>query len=65
MKHSAVLEPLTITEPMVLITTDEYETLLREAGLAATPELDKRIAGARKNFKLGKTITWNKIKHGL
>jgi PHD/YefM family antitoxin component YafN of YafNO toxin-antitoxin module len=63
MKHSTLLDPITIDQPMVLIPADEYETLLHEAGLLPTPELDKRIAAARKNFKNKKFIAWNDVKH--
>ncbi len=65
MKHTSVLDPITITEPMVLIPAGEYETLLKEAGIHTTPILDKRIAEARKNFKKNKTVAWNKIKHAV
>ena len=65
MKHSTILEPITISEPMVLIPAGEYELLLRESGLQLTPGLDKRIAQARKNFKNNKTLAWNKVKHEL
>lgn len=57
--------PITIDRPMVLIPTEEYRTLMEEAGYALTPKLDREIARARENFRKGKTIPWHTLKHDL
>lgn len=54
-----------IQEPVVLIPVSDYEELLIEAGYKRTPKLDKEIAQARRRFKKGKYISWNKIKDDI
>jgi len=58
-------KPITINHPMVLIPVEEYELLLKEAGFSPTPKLDKEITQARKRFKKGKTVRWEKIKNDI
>lgn len=58
-------KPIKINQPMVIIPTEEYRLLLREAGFATTPILDREISEARRRFKKGKTISWESIKNGI
>ncbi len=64
MEHDTVTKAINIDQPMVIIPTEEYRLLLREAGFASTPILDREIAAARRRFKKGKTISWRSIKNG-
>ena len=57
--------PITIDGSMVIIPAEEYALLRKEAGYAATPRLDKRIKEARSNYRKKKTLSWDKVKHGL
>jgi len=57
--------PISIDGPMVLIPTEEYELLRREAGYTSTPKLDKRIKAARSNYRKKKVLSWEKVKHGI
>ena len=57
--------PISIDGPMVIIPTEEYELLRKEAGYTPTPKLDKRIKEARSNYRKKKTLSWDKAKHGL
>jgi len=57
--------PISIDGPMVIIPTEEYELLRKEAGYTPTPRLDKRIKEARSNYRKKKTLSWDKVKHGL
>jgi len=65
MHYDTLTKPITINQPMVIISTEEYKLLLREAGLAPTPILDREIATARRRFKKGKTISWKSIRNGF
>lgn len=65
MKPDTVTEPITINQPMVIISAEEYRLLLKEAGLNPTPKLDHEIAEARRRFKKGHTISWNSLKNEL
>ncbi len=65
MKINGLTHPITIDGPMVIITTEEYELLRKEAGYTPTPKLDKRIAQGRANYRKQKTLSWDKVKHGL
>lgn len=65
MHYETLTKPITIEQPMVIISIEEYKLLLREAGLAPTPMLDHEIATARRRFKKGKTINWNSLKNGF
>ena len=58
-------EPITINEPMVIIPVEEYDFLLREAGLKPTPKLNKEIQAARARFKQKKYTSWQKLKNEL
>ena len=57
--------PIAIDGPMVIIPAKEYEMLRKEAGYTPTPKLDKRIKEARGRYAKQKTLSWNKVKHGL
>ncbi len=62
--HSNTLtKPITIEQPMVIIPVEEYRLLLKEAGFAPTPKLDREIAQARARFKKGRTISWKSLKN--
>jgi len=65
MHYETLTKPIAIDQPMVIISTEEYKLLLREAGLVSTPALDREIAAARRRFKKGKTISWNSLKNGF
>ena len=65
MHYDTLIKPITIDQPMVIIPTEEYRLLLKEAGFASTPMLDREIAAARRRFKNGKTISWNSLKNGF
>lgn len=65
MHYDTLTKPIRIDQPMVIIPTEEYKLLLREAGLAHTPMLDREIAAARRRFKKGKTVSWKSIKNGF
>ena len=60
-----ISKAITIDQPMVILPAAEYELLLREAGFAPTPKLDREITDARRRFKQGKTIRWKSIKNGF
>ena len=62
---SNLAEPITINGHMVILSEREYKLLLREAGHAPTPQLDKRIAQARRRYRQKKYLSWDKVKHGL
>jgi len=64
MQYDTLTKAISIDQPMVIIPTEEYRLLLKEAGLAHTPALDREIAQARRRFKKGKTISWKSIKNG-
>lgn len=51
MQYDTLTKAISIDQPMVIIPTEEYRLLLREAGLAHTPVLDREIAQARRRFK--------------
>ena len=57
--------PISIDGPMVIIPTEEYEMLRKEAGYSPTPRLDKRIKEARGRYRKSKALSWDKVKHGL
>lgn len=57
--------PITIDRPMVLVPVEEYEELLKEAGMSPTPQLTKEIQQARIHFKKGHYLPWNIVKHAL
>ncbi len=57
--------PITIDGPMVIIPAEEYALLRKEAGYTSTPKLDKRIKEARGCYRKQKTLSWDKVKHGL
>ena len=59
------LNPISIDGPMVIISAQEYQLLLREAGYEATPRLDKRITQARYRLRNKKFLSWDKVKHVL
>ena len=63
MHYDALNKAITIDQPMVIIPTEEYKLLLREAGFTSTPKLDREIAEARRRFKKGKIISWKTIKN--
>ena len=63
--HSVTAQALTIDRPMVLIPVDEYRSLLVEAGYLPTPKLDREIRAARKRFKRGRYVSWEKLKRAL
>lgn len=65
MHPNTLTKPIAIDQPMVIIPTEEYKLLLREAGLAPTPNLDREIAKARRRFKKGKTVSWKSIKNAF
>ena len=65
MKINGSTHPITIDGPMVIIPAEEYDMLRKEAGYAPTPRLDKRIAQARTNYRKKKTLSWDKVKHGI
>lgn len=56
---------IAINRPMVLLPLDEYEELLKEAGLSATPQLSKEIQQARARFRKGNYLPWNIVKHAI
>ena len=53
--------PITIDRPMVLIPAEDYEDLLKEAGLSLTPRLSKEIQSARARFKKGNYLPWSVV----
>ena len=57
--------PIAIDGSMVIIPTEEYEMLRKEAGYSPTPRLDKRIKEARGRYRKNKALSWDKVKHGL
>ena len=57
--------PISIDGSMVIIPTEEYELLRKEAGNTPTPKLDKRIKEARSNYNKKKILSWDKVKHEL
>ncbi len=57
--------PIAIDGSMVIIPAEEYALLRKEAGYASTPKLDKRIKEARGRYRKQKTLSWDKVKHGL
>ncbi len=61
MKNGKPVRTIEISGPMVLIPLEDYEELLVEAGYKKTPVLDLHIKEARKQFKQGKAIPWEKI----
>ena len=58
-------QPITIDGSMIIIPAEEYQLLRREAGYSPTPMLDKRIKNARKRYREGNTLNWNKVKNDL
>ena len=56
---------ITIDGPMVIISAVEYALLRKEAGYTSTPKLDKRIKEARSRYRKQKTLSWDKVKHGI
>ena len=64
MQYDTLTKAINIDQPMVIIPTEEYRLLLREAGFVHTPILDREIAAARRRFRKGKTISWKSIKNG-
>ena len=65
MKTNISCHPIEIDGPMVIIPTEEYELLRKEAGYSPTPKLDKRIKEARGRYRKHKILSWDKVKHGL
>ena len=65
MHYDTLTKTISIDQPMVIIPTEEYRLLLKEAGFAPTPMLDREISQARRRFKKGKTISWKSIKNGF
>lgn len=59
------INPITINRPMVLIPAEDYEDLLKEAGLSPTPHLSKDIQNARARFKKGNYLPWSVVKHAV
>ena len=57
--------PITIDQPMVLVSAEEYQELLKEAGYASTPKLDQEIAQARASFRKGRIVSWEALKDEL
>ncbi len=57
--------PISIDGPMVIIPAEEYALLRKEAGYTPMPKLDKRIKEARGRYRKQKTLSWDKVKHGL
>ena len=64
MHINTITKPISIDQPMVIIPVLEYQLLLREAGFASTPKLDREIAAARRRFRKSKTISWKLLKNG-
>lgn len=56
---------ITINKPMVLIPVEEYINLLREIGEKHTPKLVNEIIKSRDEFRKGKTVKWESLKHDL
>ena len=66
MKSYAHIEaPIAIDRPVVIIPTEEYIELLKEAGYRSTPTLNREIAQARARFHKGRYIQWKKLKDEL
>jgi len=65
MQYDTLTKVININQPMVIIPTEEYKLLLREAGFASTPHLDREIAEARRRLKKGKAVSWKLIKNGF
>ena len=59
------MHPITIDGSVVIIPAEEYALLRKEAGYTPTPKLDKRIKEARGRYRKQKTLSWDKVKHGL
>ena len=60
-----LLHPVTIREPVVVISVGDYRTLLAEAGYLPTPKLTRQIATARDRFRKGQVISWESLKRDL
>ena len=56
---------ITINKPMVLISVEQYQQLLREAGEKPTPKLLQEIKKAREEFRKRKTTKWETLKNEL
>lgn len=52
-------------KPVVVIPVDEYESLLETIDILSNPELVKDIEQARKEFREGKTKSWEQVKKDL
>lgn len=52
-------------KPVVVIPADEYESLLETIDILSNPELVKDIEQARKEFREGKTKSWEQVKKDL
>ena len=52
-------------EPVVVITAEEYESLLETIEILSNPSLVKDIERARKEFREGKTIRLEKLRAEL
>ena len=65
MKTNLITHHISIDEPVVIIPAHEYELLCKEAGITATPKLNKRIEQARNRYQQKKSVSWNKAKHAL
>lgn len=62
---SKLSEPITIDQPVVLMPLEDYRELLVEAGHMETPVLNREISAARKRFKNGKVVDWEKLKNEI
>ena len=52
-------------KPVVVIPVDEYESLLETIDILSNPELVKDIEQAWKEFREGKTKSWEQVKKDL
>jgi len=52
-------------KPVVVIPVDEYESLLETIDILSNPELIRDIGQARKEFREGNTISWEKLSSEL
>ncbi|MCF7809666.1 hypothetical protein K9N50_01620 [bacterium] len=52
-------------KPMVLISLEEYESMKETIEILSNPELVKDIEQAHKDYKEGKTVSWEDLKKDL
>lgn len=59
------IHPLRIDGPVVVLTTEDYERLLEEAGYVTNPNLAADAQEALKELERGECTPWEDVKKSL